>query len=72
MTLMESRRRFDVQPGDVLRSLHGRTRRRVICVDEGDVILRTTKGGVECVSLEDVCAHWYKVNADEFRRSDKS
>lgn len=58
----------DVEPGDVLRSVHGRVVRRVICVDEGDVVVRMPAGGVDAIPLGSVERNWVKVDPSEFRR----
>lgn len=58
----------DIESGDVLKSRHGRVVRRVICFDEGDVVVRMPAGGVDVIPLESIERNWIKVGPSEFHR----
>lgn len=55
----------EIRPGDIVRSLYGRSVRAVLCVTEIDAVLRTPTGKAESVPLNALRRFWRKVGTIE-------
>lgn len=52
-----------LEPGDVLRSEFGRTKRIVVAVDEKTVVLRSNGGSAEVLPIASVRRFWRKIGS---------